>query len=113
MKQKTSMQNMDPAEVALWTSDAADCRILRILAGTPLAVRHEPKIGLTMMTVTDGNGANFHLGEVLMTQAQVEYLGHAGYGAVQGNRPEKALVRAALEAVMTSDDEALKTRLIA
>jgi alpha-D-ribose 1-methylphosphonate 5-triphosphate synthase subunit PhnG len=52
-----------------------------------------------MYTVRDPFDTPFHLGELLVTEAEVILDGHTGYGAVCGDDPERALLLAAVEAV--------------
>jgi len=84
----------------LKTDDKADRKLLEMLAETTVSVRTQPRTGLVMMSVTDATGEDFHLGEVLVTEAEAEFEGHAGYAAILGNQPGKALIRAALSAIL-------------
>lgn len=93
----------------LKTDDKADRKLLEMLAETTVSVRTQPRTGLVMMSVTDATGEDFHLGEVLVTEAEAEFEGHAGYAAILGNQPGKALIRAALSAILESDNIARKT----
>jgi phosphonate C-P lyase system protein PhnG len=55
-----------------------------------------------MVTVRDPFETPFHLGEVLVSEAEVVFDGHSGYGAVCGDEPERALLLAAVEAAERS-----------
>jgi phosphonate C-P lyase system protein PhnG len=55
-----------------------------------------------MVTVRDPFDTPFHLGEVLVCEAEVAFGGHTGRGAVCGDEPERALLLAAVEAVERS-----------
>ena len=71
----------------------------------PLAefrVQQAPRAGLVMYTVRDPFDTPFHLGEVLVSEAEVDLDGHTGYGAVCGDKPEQALLLAAVDAVERS-----------
>jgi phosphonate C-P lyase system protein PhnG len=68
----------------------------------PFSVRLAPRAGLVMVTVRDPFGTSFHLGEALVSEAEVELDGHTGHGAVCGDEPEQALLLAAVAAVALS-----------
>jgi alpha-D-ribose 1-methylphosphonate 5-triphosphate synthase subunit PhnG len=68
----------------------------------PFCVRQAPRAGLVMVTVRDPFDTPFHLGEVLVSEAEVELDGHTGYGAVCGDEPDQALLLAAVAAVELS-----------
>lgn len=111
MKHKSPQPAIDFAEVTLKTDIAADRRILKQLAEVPISIRREPRTALVMMTATDGTGTDFHVGEVLVTEAEVEYAGKIGYALVVGNRPEKALARACLSVLTAGNKNHIPARL--
>ena len=61
-------------------------------------VQQPPRTGLVMLTVRDPFDTPFHLGEVLVSEAEVCLDGHTGYAAVCGDEPEQALLVAAVAA---------------
>jgi len=65
-------------------------------------VRQAPRAGLIMVTVRDPFGTPFHLGEVLVSEAEVELGGYTGYGVVCGDEPEQALLLAVAAAAERS-----------
>lgn len=65
-------------------------------------VQRAPRAGLVMVTVRDSFDTPFHLGEVLVSEAEVVFDGHSGYGAICGDEPERALLLAAVEAAERS-----------
>ncbi len=73
--------------------------LLALFADTELTVPHPPRSGLVMLTVKDSFDTDFHLGEVLVTEACVLFRGCEGYGVTLGESPRKALARAAADAV--------------
>lgn len=111
MKRKSPQTAIDIEEVTLKTDTAADRRILKLLGDDPISIRREPQTALVMMTATDGTGMDFHVGEVLVTEAEVEYAGKVGYALVVGNRPEKALARAGLSVLMAGNGGDIPARL--
>lgn len=66
-----------------------------------------PQSGLVMAGVRDPFDTPFHLGEVLVSQAEVLCDNQPGWGAVCGDEPEKALLLAAVEAADRSGDKTL------
>lgn len=86
-------------------------RLLQILSRENIVVRKGPETGFLMMTARDASENDFHIGEVLVTEAEVDYGGQPGYAIVMGNDPEKALARAAVEAILAGGDIALVGRI--
>lgn len=70
-----------------------------------------PQTGLLMMTVQDSFNTDFYLGEILVTEAEVECRGKTGYAMVMGDEPERALLAASVDAVMQGDNEVLKKQI--
>ena len=85
--------------------------LLDALAEETIEVVTPPSTGLVMMTARDCYGCDFHLGEVLITRAEVKYNDRRGHGRIPGNQPEKALLLATAEAVVESGHESLARRL--
>jgi phosphonate C-P lyase system protein PhnG len=102
----------DLLETILYTDDQTDHNLLKLLADEAMTLVREPSLGTIMMTVTDGSGQDFHLGEVLITEAALEYQQQVFYAWVVGDHPQKALARAAVEAVLEKGPEPLRRRLI-
>jgi alpha-D-ribose 1-methylphosphonate 5-triphosphate synthase subunit PhnG len=71
----------------------------RLWAAEKLVVKTAPQLAMVMATVRDPFDCEFHLGEVLITQARVECEGRLGCGQILGDEPEKALLLAAVEAI--------------
>lgn len=81
-------------------------QLLALFADVELTVSHPPRTGLMMLTVQDSFATDFHLGEVLVTEARVLFRGCEGYGMVSGEAPRRALARAAADAVFRCPDAA-------
>lgn len=79
---------------------------LALFADVELTVSRPPRTGLMMLTVKDSFDTDFHLGEVLVTEARVGFRGCEGYGMVAGEAPRRALARAAADAVFRCPDAA-------
>ena len=86
-------------------------RLLQILSRENIVVRRGPETGFLMMTARDASESDFHIGEVLVTEAEVDYGSRRGYAIVLGNDPEKALARAAVEAILAGGDIVLVERI--
>jgi len=84
-------------------NDPAVGELLNCFNDLELSIVKPPRTGLLMMTVTDSFNTGFHLGEVLVTEANVSLDGTEGYGLVMGEAPRKALARAATDALLRSD----------
>ena len=74
-------------------------QLLNLFADVELSVSLPPRTGLLMQTVQDSFGTDFHVGEVLVTEARVLYHGSEGFGMVTGEAPRRALARAAADAI--------------
>jgi alpha-D-ribose 1-methylphosphonate 5-triphosphate synthase subunit PhnG len=74
--------------------------VLALFADVELTVSRPPCSGLMMLTVKDCFETDFHLGEVLVTEARVLFRGYEGFGMVSGEAPRRALARAAADAVL-------------
>jgi alpha-D-ribose 1-methylphosphonate 5-triphosphate synthase subunit PhnG len=74
--------------------------VLALFAEVELTVSRPPRSGLMMLTVKDCFETDFHLGEVLVTEARVLFRGCEGFGMVSGEAPRRALARAAADAVL-------------
>lgn len=74
----------------------------RALAGEDIKIIRPVTTGLVMMAVRDSCNNAFYLGEVLVTETEVEHNGYRGYGMITGDEPEKAHVMAAIDAILQS-----------
>lgn len=73
--------------------------LLDTLAQAPIHVVRGPAAGLVMMSVRDCFDTPFHMGEVLVTEAEVDWEGRPGYGCCMGDNPAGAMVLACLDAL--------------
>ena len=92
-------------------------QLLALFADVKLTISLPPRTGLVMLTVTDSFATDFHLGEILVTEARVLFQGCEGFGMVSGEAPRRALARAASDAVLNSPEpcfirEELETFLV-
>lgn len=73
--------------------------LLDILVKIGFDITSAPSTGLLMLNIRESDNTVFHLGEVLVTQAEVKRDGHTGFGCSMGDRPDAALVLASLDAL--------------
>ncbi|MDT8421961.1 MAG: phosphonate C-P lyase system protein PhnG [Desulfuromonadales bacterium] len=104
------MQLDIPALVSEMAPDAIE-QILELAANEEIEIVRTPRSGLVMMTCRDDFDCEFHLGEVLVTDAEVACRGIRGYGMVPGDDPRRALARAAAEVICQGDNQLLMERL--
>jgi alpha-D-ribose 1-methylphosphonate 5-triphosphate synthase subunit PhnG len=81
-------------------NDLEVSELINLLVTEEIQITRPPRSGLLMMTVTDSLALDFHLGEVLTTEAEVMLGGERGYGLIIGEEPRKALARAATDALL-------------
>lgn len=98
----TELMELDEDKVKLLWDMAAE---------QDISIIKPPQTGLLMMTVKDSFDADFYLGEILATEAEVESRGKTGYAMVMGDEPERALLAASLEAIVQGDNEDLKKQI--
>jgi phosphonate C-P lyase system protein PhnG len=99
-----------PALIDVMDAAAVE-RILTLAAGEEMEIVRPPRGGLVMMRCTDAFGCDFHLGEVLVCEAELSCCGRRGYGMVSGDRPRWALARAAAELILGGNDPHLQQAL--
>jgi alpha-D-ribose 1-methylphosphonate 5-triphosphate synthase subunit PhnG len=73
--------------------------LLDILAEMDFEITSAPAQGLLMMNIRASDETVFHLGEVLVTEAQVKMNGQNGYGCCMGDCADAALALACLDAL--------------
>lgn len=86
-------------------------KLLSLVASEEIAVVRGPLTGLVMMSALDSFEADFHLGDVLVTEVEVDYAGCRGYGMVIGDDAERAIARASVEAIGASPNRILQERV--
>lgn len=106
------MQANDPTAAIIGMEDKEVDELLALFVTEEIQITRPPRAGLIMMTVTDSLSVDFHLGEVLVTEAEVLLGGERGYGLIIGEEPRKALVRAAADALLRGKQPALLCRQV-
>jgi alpha-D-ribose 1-methylphosphonate 5-triphosphate synthase subunit PhnG len=91
--------------------EEAAARVAAALAAMGIEVETPPRTALVMMTVTDPFATDFHLGEVLVTEAVVRVGSQRGWGLSVGDVPQRALLKAALDALASAGDRRALDRL--
>jgi phosphonate C-P lyase system protein PhnG len=86
-------------------------KLLGLVAGEEIAIVRGPLTGLVTMSALDSFEADFYLGDVLVTEVEVDYAGCRGYGMVIGDDAERALARASVEAIGASPNRILQERV--
>ncbi len=101
-------QGSAPAAVQLDVVDSLDeptaGRIAAVLGVDGFEVVAGPRTALLMMTVTDPFDTEIHPGEVLVTQAVVQTGAVRGWGMGLGEVPQRALLKAILDALARAHD---------
>ena len=101
----------DPQLVISKMPSKSLARLAALLQKVEIRVKREPETGLIMMSVRDAFATEFYLGEILVTCAETEYQGVRGFAMIVGEEPERALLAAAVDAVLHSSQRDLKHRL--
>lgn len=94
------MENRDMTAAVIAMDDREINELIELLATEEMTITRPPRSGLIMMTVKDSFETDFHLGEVLVTEAAVTMGNSEGFGMVAGEEPRKALARAAADALL-------------
>ena len=74
-------------------------------------IKLPPKTGLIMSGIRDPFDTIFHLGEILVSHAEVDCNGKTGCGVICGDEPEKAWLLAAVAAAQLGSCAALLDRV--
>jgi phosphonate C-P lyase system protein PhnG len=65
-------------------------------------IKKAPEKGMVMYKVRDPFDTQFHLGEILVSESEVELNGYTGWGMIIGDEPERSLLLASTEAAELS-----------
>lgn len=87
-------------------------KLIAFLPMDEINIIKKPETGLLMMVAKDSFDTDFYLGEILVTEAEVEYTGKTGYAMMISGEPEKILLAASLDAILQSDNKDLKQRVM-
>jgi phosphonate C-P lyase system protein PhnG len=108
-------QTTNPAETLpaciTQMSGRAVRKLLGLLTGEDIAFVRGPLTGLVTMLSLDSFEADFYLGDVLVTEAEMVYAGCHGYGMVIGDDGERAIARASVEAIGASTNRIPQVRV--
>ncbi len=76
-------------------------------------IRRPPETGLVMYKVRDPFDVEFHLGEVLICETEVDLDGFTGWGMISGDEPERAILLASVEAAEVSGNREMLSAVAA
>ena len=108
MKDKITIGSLELSRALALTSDAAIRRMLERISALNFQILKEPETGLVMQTVSDCFNTDFHLGEILVTVAEVMLEDRRGWGMVMGDNGDRATLAACLDVILSSDDIAMR-----
>ena len=108
MKEKITIGALELSRALALTSDAAIRRMLERISALNFQILKEPETGLVMQTVSDCFNTDFHLGEILVTVAEVMLEDRRGWGMVMGDNGDRATLAACLDVILSSDDIAMR-----
>ncbi len=98
-------------EAVLELNDEELDQLLSFAREAGVEIIRQPRTGLLMQTVKDAFDAPFHLGEVLVAEAEVALEGGKGYGMVIGDSLRHALGRACAEVLLDQADQLMVARV--
>ena len=87
-------------------------KLIALMPQDEINIIKKPETGLLMMVASDSFDTDFYLGEILVTEAEVEYKGLKGYAMVMGDEPEKALLAASVDTILQENNGDLKQKVI-
>mgnify|MGYP001813592309 FL=1 len=108
MKEKITIGALELSRALALTSDAAIRRMLERISALNFQILKVPETGLVMQTVSDCFNTDFHLGEILVTVAEVTLEDRRGWGMVMGDNGDRATLAACLDVILSSDDIAMR-----
>lgn len=111
MKETPGIPETSLLECIAYIPDRSVGKLLDLLASKEIVIERGPLTGLIMMSAMDSFETDFHLGEVLVTEAEVRCGEYRGYGMVIGEDPDRAVARAAAEAVWAAPNHLFRKRL--
>jgi phosphonate C-P lyase system protein PhnG len=93
-----------------------DLKAIKKIAGKlmdkDIEITIPPESGFIMMTMKDSFDIDFHLGEVLVTRAEVKVDGESGYAMVMGGDHAKTMMIAVINAALkTGESEIIKKKI--
>lgn len=103
---------MDFQLVITKMDDSSVKELIQLLSSEEINITKSPETGLLMMAANDSFGTDFYLGEILVTEAEVEYKGLKGYAMVMGDEPERALLAASVNTILQEGNGNLKQNVM-
>ena len=86
-------------------ADALEAFVRELETRHPILIVRQPAVCMTMVRAEDSvESQPFYLGEVLVTDCEVQVDGQAGYGLCMGDEPVRSYCMAVIDALLSSDD---------
>ena len=85
--------------------DAIEAFVRELEPHLTVQIIRQPAVCMTMVRAEDSvESQPFYLGEVLVTDCEVQVDGQAGYGLCMGDEPVRSYCMAVIDALLSSDD---------
>lgn len=102
---------METQQVIASLCEDAVAALERLLPMDRIKMIRPAETGLLMVTAIDAFQTNFYPGEMLVTEVEVAYEGASGYALLAGADGRRALLAAAVEAVLQAQDGLLSKQV--
>lgn len=108
MKQEIELGALELTRALTLMPDETVRAMLKSFSAVEIQIVKEPETGLVMQSVSDCFQTDFHLGEILVTVAEVVIEGKRGWGMVMGDNGDRALLAACIEVILNGSESSLK-----
>lgn len=108
MKQEIELGALELSRALTLMPDETVRAMLKSFSAVEIQIVKEPETGLVMQSVSDCFQTDFHLGEILVTVAEVVIEGKRGWGMVMGDNGDRALLAACIEVILNGSESSLK-----
>ncbi len=108
MKQEIELGALELSRALTLMPDETVRAMLKSFSAIEIQIVKEPETGLVMQSVSDCFQTDFHLGEILVTVAEVVIEGKRGWGMVMGDNGDRALLAACIEVILNGSESSLK-----
>lgn len=108
MKQEIELGALELSRALTLMPDETVREMLKSFSAVEIQIVKEPETGLVMQSVSDCFQTDFHLGEILVTVAEVVIEGKRGWGMVMGDNGDRALLAACIEVILNGSESSLK-----
>ena len=108
MKQEIELGALELSRALTLMPNETVRAMLKSFSAIEIQIVKEPETGLVMQSVSDCFQTDFHLGEILVTVAEVVIEGKRGWGMVMGDNGDRALLAACIEVILNGSESSLK-----